>query len=69
MPAPGLFLPDSAAKLIPVPYDLQEVLPLLSQRKYYKTLKYGYARGREPVRYVQRIRDYANILEQEKTND
>ena len=49
--------------------DLQEVLPLLSQRKYYKTLKYGYARGREPVRYVQRIRDYANILEQEKTND
>ncbi len=48
--------------------DLREVLPLLSQRKYYKKLKYGYARGREPVRYVQRIRDYANILEQENKN-
>jgi len=49
--------------------DLQEVLPLLSRRKYYKTLKYGYARGREPVRYVQRVRDYANILEQEYNDD
>ena len=32
------------------------------KKKYYKTLKHGYARGREPVRYVQRIRDYHNIL-------
>lgn len=45
--------------------DLKEVLPLLSQKKYYKTLKYGYARGREPVRYVQRIRNYRDILEKE----
>ncbi|MCF8723323.1 membrane-bound lytic murein transglycosylase F [Nitrospina gracilis] len=45
--------------------ELREVLPLLSQKKYYKKLKYGYARGREPVRYVQRIRDYANILARE----
>lgn len=45
--------------------ELREVLPLLSQKKYYKKLKYGYARGREPVRYVQRIRDYANILSRE----
>ncbi len=43
--------------------DLREVLPLLSNKKYYKTLKYGYARGREPVRYVQRIRNYRDILE------
>jgi len=43
--------------------DLREVLPLLSKRKYYRTLKYGYARGSEPVSYVQRIRDYYNILE------
>lgn len=42
---------------------LSEVLPLLSQKKYYKTVKYGYARGREPVRYVNRIRDYRDILE------
>lgn len=42
--------------------DLSLVLPLLSQKKYYKTLKHGYARGQEPVNYVQRIRDYHDIL-------
>ena len=45
--------------------DLKEVLPLLSQKKYYKTLKFGYARGSEPVRYVQRIRDYQQVLQQQ----
>jgi len=48
-------------------HDLETVLPLLSQKKYYKNLKYGYARGKEPVRYVQRIRNYQNILEREFT--
>ncbi len=43
--------------------DLKRVLPLLSQKKYYKTLKYGYARGEEPVKYVDSIYDYRNILE------
>ena len=43
-------------------HDLKTVLPLLSQRKYYKTLKRGYARGSEPVRYVQRIREFHDIL-------
>lgn len=43
--------------------DLAEVLPLLAKRKYYKTLPYGYARGWEPVQYVNRIRDYRDILE------
>jgi len=43
--------------------DLRDVLPLLSNKKYYKTLKYGYARGREPVKYVQRIRNYSDILQ------
>ncbi len=42
--------------------ELVEVLPLLSRKKYYKTLKHGYARGREPVIYVRRIRDYMDIL-------
>lgn len=42
--------------------DLRGVLPLLSQRKYYKTLRYGYARGGEPVRYVQRIRDFQDQM-------
>lgn len=43
--------------------DLSEVLPLLSQKKYYSTLKYGYARGSEPVTYVNRIRDFQDLLE------
>ncbi len=43
--------------------DLKRVLPLLSQKKYYKTLKFGYARGAEPVKYVEAIYDYRNILE------
>ena len=43
--------------------ELMTVLPLLAQKRYYKTVKYGYARGREPVRYVQRIRNFQDILE------
>ena len=43
--------------------EFSEVLPLLSNKNYYPSLKYGYARGREPVRYVQRIRDYQDILQ------
>ena len=43
--------------------ELAEVLPLLSQKKYYKNLKYGYARGAEPVSYVKNIRDYRDMLE------
>ena len=43
--------------------DLKVVLPLLSQKRYYRSLKYGYARGSEPVRYVESIYDYRDILE------
>lgn len=43
--------------------DLKEVLPLLARREHYRSLKYGYARGWEPVQYVQRIRDYRDVLE------
>jgi len=43
---------------------MKEVLPLLSQKKYYKYLHYGYARGNEPVRYVTRIRNYDELLQQ-----
>ena len=42
--------------------DLKGVLPLLSQKRYYKELKYGYARGTQPVTYVRQIRNYQNIL-------
>lgn len=44
--------------------DVRTVLPLLTQKKYYKQLKYGYARGSEPVKYVDGISEYAQILEQ-----
>ena len=49
--------------------SLSEVLPLLSQKRYYKTLKYGYARGNEPVSYVRHIRDYQNILVKKLNNE
>jgi membrane-bound lytic murein transglycosylase F len=42
--------------------DLQKVLPLLARKKYYKTLDHGYARGSEPVQFVNRIRNYEDIL-------
>jgi membrane-bound lytic murein transglycosylase F len=42
--------------------DLRGVLPLLAQKKYYKDLSHGRARGREPVIYVNKIRNYQNIL-------
>lgn len=44
-------------------HDVKSVLPLLAQPKVYKKLKYGYARGHEPVQYVQRIREYQHVLE------
>lgn len=43
--------------------DLKVVLPLLSQKKYYRGLQYGYARGSEPVKYVEAIYNYRDILE------
>jgi membrane-bound lytic murein transglycosylase F len=44
-------------------HTLRAVLPLLSQEKYHTTLKRGYARGSEPTRYVQKIRQYLDVLE------
>lgn len=43
--------------------DLKVVLPFLAQKRYYKTLKHGYARGSEAVRYVDAIYDYRDILQ------
>lgn len=42
--------------------DLSETLPLLAQRKWYSRVPYGYARGWEPVLYVNNIRRYYNII-------
>lgn len=44
--------------------SLKETLPLLRNRQYYKNTRYGYARGTEPVRYVERILTYYDILKQ-----
>ena len=42
--------------------EVKARLPLLSKKKYYKKTKHGYARGWEPVRYVENIRNYHSIL-------
>ncbi|MDX5333414.1 MAG: membrane-bound lytic murein transglycosylase MltF, partial [Gammaproteobacteria bacterium] len=49
--------------------EMKEVLPLLSRKEYYTTLRYGYARGTEPVRYIDRIRDFVDILERHLANE
>ncbi len=42
--------------------DISEALPLLAQQKWYSRVPFGYARGWEPVLYVNNIRAYYNIL-------
>ncbi|MBC3767267.1 membrane-bound lytic murein transglycosylase MltF [Neptunicella marina] len=42
--------------------DVKQRLPLLRQKKYYKTTKYGYARGNEATAYVANIRRYYDTL-------
>ena len=42
--------------------DVKEVLPLLRQKRFYRRTRYGFARGEEPVRYVQNIRRYYDLL-------
>jgi membrane-bound lytic murein transglycosylase F len=42
--------------------EVKKRLPLLKQKKYYKKTKYGYARGDEPVNYVENIRRYYDTL-------
>jgi len=42
--------------------DVKKYLPRLSRRKWYRRTKHGYARGGEPVRYVENIRSYYDIL-------
>ncbi|MEO0996194.1 MAG: membrane-bound lytic murein transglycosylase MltF [Pseudomonadota bacterium] len=42
--------------------EVRQALPKLAQKKYYERVKYGYARGWEPVQYVENIRSYLDIL-------
>jgi membrane-bound lytic murein transglycosylase F len=48
--------------------SLEKTLPLLSKQKYYKHTRHGYARGQEPVTYVERILTYYDILRQKRQN-
>ena len=43
-------------------HGVRAVLPLLQSKKYYRDLDHGYARGREAVQYVDRIRTYHRVL-------
>ena len=42
--------------------DVKDSLPLLSKKRWYKDTKHGYARGHEPVVYVQNIRHFYNLM-------
>ncbi|MBD3641941.1 MAG: membrane-bound lytic murein transglycosylase MltF [Marinobacter sp.] len=42
--------------------DVKEFLPLLAQKEFYTKTRYGFARGQEPVIYVQNIRRYYDVL-------
>ncbi len=42
--------------------DVREHLPLLAHEEWYAQTRFGYARGNEPVNYVQNIRRYYNVL-------
>lgn len=42
--------------------DLSKALPLLAKQKWYTRVPHGYARGWEPVLYVNNIRSYYNII-------
>jgi membrane-bound lytic murein transglycosylase F len=42
--------------------DVRESLPLLTQERWYSQTRYGYARGYEPVQYVENVRTFYEIL-------
>lgn len=43
--------------------DVKRFLPLLAKERFFKTVKRGFARGREPVTYVDNIRSYYELLQ------
>ncbi len=43
--------------------DVRQFLPLLSQEQWYTQTANGFARGSEPVRYVDSVRSYVDLLE------
>ena len=45
--------------------SLSTALPLLSQRKYYEKVVYGYCNGTEPIEYIKKIMIYYDILKRQ----
>jgi membrane-bound lytic murein transglycosylase F len=43
--------------------DVRATLPLLAEARWYERVKRGYARGWEPVQFVDRIQRYLTLLE------
>jgi membrane-bound lytic murein transglycosylase F len=43
--------------------DVRQFLPLLAQEQWYTQTQNGYARGWEPVQYVDNVRSYVDLLE------
>lgn len=43
--------------------DVKKYLPLLEKQEWHQFTRYGYARGKEPVGYVQNIRHFNDLLE------
>ena len=48
--------------------DVKKHLPKLSQKKWYKKTKHGYARGHESIEFVRRVKRYYDILYLYKKN-
>ncbi|TVP87260.1 MAG: membrane-bound lytic murein transglycosylase MltF [Pseudomonadaceae bacterium] len=42
--------------------DMRQVLPLKADERYYPDTRHGYARGYEPVHFVQRVRNYRDVI-------
>ncbi|WP_143735931.1 membrane-bound lytic murein transglycosylase MltF [Methyloprofundus sedimenti] len=42
--------------------DVKQSLPLLTKKRWFTKTKHGYARGKEPVMYVDNIRNYLDLL-------
>jgi membrane-bound lytic murein transglycosylase F len=43
--------------------DVRQALPLLAEERWYTHLKRGYARGWEPVQFVERVQTFLTLLE------
>ena len=43
-------------------HNINKVLPLISQKQWYKQVRYGYARGFETKQFVRNVRRYYDIL-------